>query len=531
MQHKLSMCRICLVENVRMFVIANKSLQEIYEKLSNTPLVTEDSRPMLACYLCYAKLKQSYRLQRRCLEAERWFAQILSEDCEKKPQVHQDHFQFTGYVISPIECVNIFDECPTKNDAIKEELQDVAVEQNSENRIATEHEFQNLENIKIKYYHSESEDTAAQHSESDSEEVPLLELKTEIKEEPEVIESSFTGTTDVPLLQPDFEVYVPLIEFKTELVEEDQEVSEKKLKIQTTKNVPVMELQKQDERRAKPEDTNKTQQKNTEQPNTKIIRNIHNQTSQPTELIESSTASSSSFLNYLNKPIRINNGEKQYECNICLRSFRDNNDLVKHAGIHAGEKPFKCKLCQKKFTAKGALTKHIRIHNGENPYKRKIKDVDSPPKRVSEKSFECDMCQRVFREKGALRKHVLLHSGEKPFKCDVCQRSFAVASNLKRHIEKHSGNKDKYKCEICQRGFSEKSSLKRHTSIHTGEKPYKCETCQRSFSAMGPLRKHIRRHTGEKPFKCDICERNFSDASNLRRHIRIHMSAQLVLSQ
>lgn len=35
---KLSMCRICLVDNIRMYVVENKDLQETYEKLTNTPV-------------------------------------------------------------------------------------------------------------------------------------------------------------------------------------------------------------------------------------------------------------------------------------------------------------------------------------------------------------------------------------------------------------------------------------------------------------------------------------------------------------
>ena len=44
--------------------------------------VTEDSRPILACFFCCAKLKQCFRFLRKCLEAEELFAQMMDEDYE-----------------------------------------------------------------------------------------------------------------------------------------------------------------------------------------------------------------------------------------------------------------------------------------------------------------------------------------------------------------------------------------------------------------------------------------------------------------
>lgn len=35
---KLSLCRICLIDNVRMYLVADKQLQELYERLTNTPV-------------------------------------------------------------------------------------------------------------------------------------------------------------------------------------------------------------------------------------------------------------------------------------------------------------------------------------------------------------------------------------------------------------------------------------------------------------------------------------------------------------
>ncbi|KAJ8705085.1 hypothetical protein PYW08_012405 [Mythimna loreyi] len=79
---KLSMCRVCLAQDVRMFVVVNKNLQELYERLTGSAFVTGDSRPMLACFICCTKLKQCCQLQRKCLEAEERFTLMMNEDYE-----------------------------------------------------------------------------------------------------------------------------------------------------------------------------------------------------------------------------------------------------------------------------------------------------------------------------------------------------------------------------------------------------------------------------------------------------------------
>ncbi|KAJ8706482.1 hypothetical protein PYW07_012560 [Mythimna separata] len=177
-----------------MHVLDDKHLQETYEKLTDVPLVTEDSRPMLACYLCYAKLKQSYRLQRRCLEAEKWFEQILSEDCETKPTLNRDPLLFSGYIISPIVHVSTLAEYATEKDDIKEEiLIDTLIGDSLELKEERESEPE-LEWNDIEYEYVEP-DIPAENSESDSDDdIPLTKVKADGERDPQVTKTKRKAT-------------------------------------------------------------------------------------------------------------------------------------------------------------------------------------------------------------------------------------------------------------------------------------------------------------------------------------------------
>ena len=50
---KLQKCRICLAENVRMYVVVNSNMRELYERLTDIPvswyiiLISAERRPLL----------------------------------------------------------------------------------------------------------------------------------------------------------------------------------------------------------------------------------------------------------------------------------------------------------------------------------------------------------------------------------------------------------------------------------------------------------------------------------------------------
>lgn len=110
---------------------------------------------------------------------------------------------------------------------------------------------------------------------------------------------------------------------------------------------------------------------------------------------------------------------KEFQCNICNKSFATEQNLRNHVGLHS--QTFLCAQCGKKFATNHALKLHGRKHTGERPY-------------------ECMVCSKAFARSAALRVHKLTHTGERPYVCDLCGQSFTQRSSMMVHRRKHPGS-------------------------------------------------------------------------------------------
>ncbi|GFS76067.1 protein krueppel [Trichonephila clavipes] len=136
------------------------------------------------------------------------------------------------------------------------------------------------------------------------------------------------------------------------------------------------------------------------------------------------------------------NRNKEFECNICHRTFGYKHVLQNHERTHTGEKPFQCKECNKKFTRDHHLKTHMRLHTGEKPY-------------------HCSHCERQFVQVANLRRHLRVHTGERPYACTLCTSRFSDSNQLKAHLLIHKGEKP-FECDRCKGRFRRRHHLVHH---------------------------------------------------------------------
>ncbi|KAK7070459.1 hypothetical protein SK128_002723 [Halocaridina rubra] len=146
-------------------------------------------------------------------------------------------------------------------------------------------------------------------------------------------------------------------------------------------------------------------------------------------------------------------------------------------------KQWECDVCKKSFTTKYFLKKHKRLHTGETPY-------------------ACAECGKTFTFQQSYHKHILYHSDDKPHQCSFCGRAFKEMSTLHNHVRIHTGEKP-FVCETCGKAFRQRVSYLVHQRIHTGVMPYTCDTCGRSFRYKVSLRSH----------KCEPCVSSSSNTT------------------
>ncbi|XP_047528453.1 zinc finger protein 1 isoform X1 [Vanessa atalanta] len=101
--------------------------------------------------------------------------------------------------------------------------------------------------------------------------------------------------------------------------------------------------------------------------------------------------------------------------------FEDETSVLKKSKLKAGndfkegEGQFVCDQCDKTFVKQSSLARHKYEHSGQRPYK-------------------CLECPKAFKHKHHLTEHKRLHTGEKPFQCCKCLKKFSHSGSYSQHM-------------------------------------------------------------------------------------------------
>ncbi|XP_072939406.1 zinc finger protein 1 isoform X2 [Epargyreus clarus] len=91
------------------------------------------------------------------------------------------------------------------------------------------------------------------------------------------------------------------------------------------------------------------------------------------------------------------------------------NKMKKGTEFKEGEGQFVCDQCDKTFVKQSSLARHKYEHSGQRPYR-------------------CLECPRAFKHKHHLTEHKRLHTGEKPFQCCKCLKKFSHSGSYSQHM-------------------------------------------------------------------------------------------------
>lgn len=253
------------------------------------------------------------------------------------------------------------------------------------------------------------------------------------------------------------------------------------------------------------------------------------------------------------------------QCDICSKTFANQNNLKRHLMIHSGIKDFECDICHKRFHQKITMQTHRLTHvnpftcnqcglqfsekadltahkSSEECSKTRITKVkEELMKTVKQEvvsnlgkllGYACSLCKKMFTLESALEQHVetthifeneeqhlekVPKKSNKKFDCRICGKSCASQAMMIMHERVHT-NERPFPCQLCALRFKTKTHLRTHQLTHTREKKFGCSVCLKFFALKGNLVVHLRTHTGERPYVCSICGEAYIDSKYLKKH-------------
>lgn len=140
------------------------------------------------------------------------------------------------------------------------------------------------------------------------------------------------------------------------------------------------------------------------------------------------------------------------ECNYCLKTFANKQNLKTHINEAHRSLRFECDLCKADFAKKYRLIEHMELRHSAD---------------VIKTSVACSICHKVFKTERYLNVHTTqIHGATRtPIKCQYCSQEFTFRCNLKRHIGRIHF-KLRFECNFCKYASASRTQLLEHIQAH-----------------------------------------------------------------
>uniref|UniRef100_A0AC35U1G6 C2H2-type domain-containing protein n=1 Tax=Rhabditophanes sp. KR3021 TaxID=114890 RepID=A0AC35U1G6_9BILA len=149
--------------------------------------------------------------------------------------------------------------------------------------------------------------------------------------------------------------------------------------------------------------------------------------------------------------------DRTHECEICVKTFLSDVLLKTHAAKKhpskkdkaclaqspANKKQYQCQICERSYETYYNYKEHLAKHGG--------------------KTFQCTICNKFLSGQSALSRHSKIHT--KPHSCVLCFERFSSNYDLECHWSYYHSDKKKFNCKHCQRYLYNYSGLLRHERL------------------------------------------------------------------
>ncbi|XP_013162638.1 PREDICTED: zinc finger protein 709-like isoform X2 [Papilio xuthus] len=475
-------CRICLNKNVPMFTLKN-NLEKLYETLTNRYIYSVD-KPVLTCFICYARLKRCTKLQQQAIKSHEILEKINDEGNEFiqliETQKNLDEFQITPIYHLDLEQVN--EEIDSKSNI---NLIPNLVKNEPENGI--EEDAMNNEDSAITP--GLNFDTFQDRVTDSEDDLPLIAIGSKKTKNTKTIKRRNKDDKDYKVDAKEIE-----------LTEEEQR----------------MELKE------------------------RSCSDNYINSPYKCEKCYKGFVDPHAFSNHMGKHDK---SSGPYECTICQLRYTSTRQLRAHV-MSAHARRYSCTKCPHRSHTRHQAKDHEKWHNGYTyPCRicgQKFQKPTSFLTHMRKKHSEhvCVKCGDSFVGRHGLLMHISKTHRRQEEKdnteeaaldryCSDCNIQFLNVNAWKKHVltsYKHMRN-DSSSCDICgvlltleNRGLHMRSHMKELRPQVAAEAPatpaLTCTQCESQFTSRSRLQAHVRRvHLGlkyDKNVVCEMCGKKFS---------------------